>query len=291
VNIAEIELQLKDLVEQKFDAGSFIFRFLEIYDAPKATVTKLKQGSNNLAKGLGDVLWKNKLFFRVANKGQAAATVDVMAADPLVQRHKPRLLFATDGEDVYCRDIKADQTIDIAFDKLNDAFDFFLPLAGIERYEGVAENPADIKATGRLAKLYDAILEANADWIGRNHTHELNLFMTRMLFGFFAEDTSIFEKGLFTSTLLTLTREDGTDTASVLETVFSAMNASEEARMGLPEFGRRFPYVNGGLFREKTPVPKFSKRARRLLKECGALNWSEINPDIFGSMIHAYRVG
>ena len=263
------------------------FAFLEIYDAPKATVSKLKQGSSNLAKGPGDLLWKNKLFFRVAKKGQAAAAVDVMVSDPLVQCHKPRLLFATDGEEVYCRDIKTDKTVDIDFHKLNNSFDFFLSLAGIEPYEGVPENPADVKATGRLAKLYDAILESNPDWIGRNHTHELNLFMTRMLFCFFAEDTSIFEKGLFTSTLLTLTSEDGANTASVLETLFSAMNAPDEARTTLPEFARRFPFVNGGLFREATPVPKFSKRACRLLKECGDLHWREINPDIFGSMIQA----
>src|SRR6516165_11664940 len=111
MHIAEIEAELKELVKQKFDAGSFIFRFLEIYDAPKATVTKLKQGSSNLAKGPGDLLWKNKLFFRVANKGQSAAAVDRIASDPLVKRHKPRMLFATDGEEVYCRDIKADKTI------------------------------------------------------------------------------------------------------------------------------------------------------------------------------------
>src|SRR5271169_5052667 len=99
MHIAEIEFELKDLVQQRFDAGSFIFRFLELYDSPKATVTKLKQGSSNLAKEPGDLLWKNKLFFRVANKGQAAAAVDVMVSDPLAQRHKPRLLFATDGEE------------------------------------------------------------------------------------------------------------------------------------------------------------------------------------------------
>jgi hypothetical protein len=287
MHIAEIEFELKTLVKQKFDADSFIFRFLEIYDAPKATVAKLKQGSSNLAKGPGHLLWKNKLFFRLANKGQAAAAVDLAVSDPLVQRYKPRLLFATDGKEVYCRDIKTDKTLDIDFAKLNDSFDFFLPLAGIEPYEGVPEDPADIKATGRLAKLYDAILESNPDWIGRNHTHELNLFMTRMLFCFFAEDTSIFEKGLFTSTLLTLTSEDGTNTASVLETIFSAMNTPDEARIALPEFACRFPYVNGGLFHESTQIPKFSKRARRLLKECGDLNWREINPDIFGSMIQA----
>lgn len=287
MNIAEIESSLKDLVETPFDADTFIFRFLEIYDAPKATVTKLRQGTTNQAKEQGDLLWNKKLFFRVSEKGQTAKTVDAMAEDPLFKKHAPRFLLATDGEEVYCHDTKADQTKDSSFDKLNDIFDFFLPLAGIERYEGVAENPADIKATARLAKLYDAILEANPDWIGNDHTHELNLFMTRMLFCFFAEDTSIFEKDLFTSSLMTLTREDGTDTSSVLETVFSAMNTPDREREKLPEFARRFPFVNGGLFHDQTPIPKFSKRARRLLKECGDLSWRDINPDIFGSMIQA----
>ena len=287
MNIAEIESSLKDLVETPFDPDTFIFRFLEIYDAPKATVTKLRQGTTNHAKEPGELLWKNKLFFRVAEKGQAATTVDAMADDPLAKKHSPRFLLATDGEEVYCRDIKADQTRDIGFDKLNDIFDFFLPLAGIERYEGVAENPADIKATARLAKLYDAILEANPEWVGNDHTHELNLFMTRMLFCFFAEDTSIFAKDLFTSTLMDLTREDGADTSSVLASIFTAMNTHDKEREGLPEFARRFPFVNGGLFHDKTPIPKFSKRARRLLKECGELQWKDINPDIFGSMIQA----
>lgn len=287
MNIAEIEFALKDLVETPFNSKSFIFQFLEIYDAPKATITKLKQGSTNQSKEPGDLLWKNKLFFRVATVGQAAKTVDVMMVDPLAKKNTPRFLLSTDGNEVYCRDVKADQTVDISFGKLNDIFDFFLPLAGIERYEGVAENPADIKATGRLAKLYDAILEANPDWIGHNHTHELNLLMTRLLFCFFAEDTSIFDKDLFTSSVLNLTREDGVDTALVLDTLFSAMNTHDNDRAGLPEYARRFPFVNGGLFRDKTPVPIFSKRARRLLKECGELTWREINPDIFGSMIQA----
>lgn len=287
MNIAEIESSLKELVEMPFDADTFIFRFLEIYDAPKATVTKLRQGSSKYAKEPGDLLWKKKLFFRIAEKGQAATTVDAMADDPLAKKHSPRFLFATDGEEIYCRDVKADQTRDTSFDKLNDIFDFFLPLAGIERYEGVEENPADIKATARLAKLYDAILEANPEWVGNDHTHELNLFMTRMLFCFFAEDTSIFESGIFTNTLMTLTREDGTDTSSVLASIFAAMNTPDKERVDFPEFAIRFPFVNGGLFHDQTSVPKFSKRARRLLKECGDLNWKDINPDIFGSMIQA----
>lgn len=287
MNIAEIESSLRELVDEPFDPGTFIYRFLEIYDAPKATITKLRQAAPDDRIANRDVVWKKKLFFRVASEGQAAATVDAMASDPRIKKDAPRFLLATDGVEVYAYDRKREQPFDSAYDKLNDAFDFFLPLAGIERYEGVAENPADIKATGRLAKLYDAILEANPDWVGRDHTHELNLFMTRLLFCFFAEDTSIFKHGVFTTTVMTLTNDDGSDTASLLQTLFTAMNTPDQERGEMPEYARRFPFVNGGLFRETTPIPRFSKRARRLLKDCGALSWRDINPDIFGSMIQA----
>jgi hypothetical protein len=287
MNIAGIETALRDLVGSNFDPATFPFELLSIYDAPAATVTKLRQGSANQAKAPGDILLKNKLFFRAAAKGKTADTVAALQADPLVKLHKPRIILATDGREVQCRDIKADETLDIDYAKLNDRFDFFLPLAGIERYEAVAENPADVKAAGRLAKLYDAIIEANPGWAEGNHTHELNLFMARMLFCFFAEDTSIFEKGLFSQTVFSITREDGKDTAAVLQTLFTAMNTAAKARKDLPEFARRFPYVNGGLFAERQPIPAFSARARRLLKECGELSWQDINPDIFGSMIQA----
>jgi len=287
MNIADIESGLKELADKPFNKDSFLFDFFALYDVPKATITKLKQGSSNEASAKGDVLWKKKFFYRTANKGQSASEVEKMLLDPLTKKHVPRFLFATDGIEFFARDLKTEVTYDARFDLLNNSFDFFLPLAGIERYEGVAENPADIKATARLAKLYDAILEANPEWTSATHTHELNIFMTRMLFCFFAEDTSIFEPALFTSTLLTLTKEDGSDTAKTIDLIFDVMNIPDNKRSNIPEFANRFPYVNGGLFSTKSNIPKFSPRARRLLKECGSLVWREINPDIFGSMIQA----
>ena len=287
MNIADIESGLKDLAEKPFHKDSFLFDFFALYDVPKATITKLKQGSSNQATEKGDVLWKKKFFYRAAKKGQSASEVEKMLFDPLTKKHAPRFLFATDGIEFLARDLKTDVTYDARFDLLNNSFDFFLPLVGIERYEGVAENPADIKATARLAKLYDAILEANPNWTSATHTHELNIFITRMLFCFFAEDTSIFDPALFTSTLLTLTREDGSDTAKTIDLIFDVMNLPDNKRSNIPAFAKRFPYVNGGLFATKSHVPKFSPKARRILKECGSLIWREINPDIFGSMIQA----
>lgn len=282
MNITEIETELQTLADEPFDATTFVFRLLEIYDAPKATVTKLKQTYTG-----ADLVWKNKLFFRVVPEGAAETAMDSMLNDPLTKKQKPRFVFATDGIEGCCRDNTADREISGPLAKLGDNFLFFLPLANIEQYEAPEENQADVKATTRIARLYDAILEANSDWIERDYTHDLNQFMTRLLFCFFAEDTSIFDKDSFTSTVVTYTNEDGTDAHLVLQRMFEAMNTKPEHREGLPDYAKKFPYVNGGLFRDKTQVPKFSKRARRLLKECGELFWKEINPDIFGSMIQA----
>jgi hypothetical protein len=184
MNIAEIETGLKELVDKPFFTTSFPYDFLALYGIPKATITKLKQGSSNESEIRGDILWKKKFFFRIANKGQSAVEAEKMLIDPLTKRYSPRFIFVTDGEQFFARDLKTEITADDKLSQLNNSFDFFLPLAGVERYEGVAENPADIKATARLAKLYDAILEANPEWNSVTHTHELNIFMTRMLFCF-----------------------------------------------------------------------------------------------------------
>lgn len=287
MNIAEIEFSLRELVDLPFDPSEFPFAFLAAYDAPKATVTKLRQASPANLLGHVEVHLKKKLFFRSADSGQAGATMEAMAAQFEAKKDAPRFLMATDGTELLAKDLKAGIVLDIEYGKLNDSFDYFLPLAGIERYEGIAESEADIKATSRLAKLYDAILESNPDWRDPARAHSLNLFMTRLLFCFFAEGTSIFDAGQFTQAAMTYSREDGSDFAATLALIFRALAVNGDGRADLPDFAKRFPYVNGGLFCEEAPIPVFSRRARRLLKGCGELKWSAINPDIFGSMIQA----
>lgn len=287
MNIAQIEESLRELVETPFDNAVFIYRLLEIYGAPKATVTKLRQANTAEGTSSTEIVVKKKLVFRVTAKGKATATVDEMSGDAKLLKAAPRFLIATDGVELYAKDIKLDQSLDTTYDTLNDSFDFFLPLAGIERYQGVAENPADIKATSRLAKLYDAILEVNPSWRDTEHVHELNQLMTRLLFCFFAEGTSIFSKGQFTNAVMKWSQEDGSDTSKVVGDIFKALSLADSKRAGLPEYAKEFPYVNGGLFKDVSALPNFTRRARRLLRECGELDWSTINPDIFGSMIQA----
>lgn len=233
------------------------------------------------------MLWSRKLYFRAAANGLADVTLDGLKESKATKSRKPRFLISTDGREIAAYDTKADETLHCDYDKLNDRFDFFLPLAGIEKYEAVAENPADIKAAGRLAKLHDEIERHNPDWLVPERRHALNQFLTRILFCMFAEDTGNFPQDLFVKTVSEFGGNDGEHLRSLLTQVFDTMNVPEDQRRELPANIRAFPYVNGGLFADSIEVPAFNRRAKRMLVEAAQLDWREINPDIFGSMIQA----
>jgi hypothetical protein len=178
-------------------------------------------------------------------------------------------------------------SLDIPIRELAQHFDFFLPWAGMEKAEIHTENPADVKAAGKMAKLFDEIKKDNPDNTPET-VHQLNLFLSRLLFCFFAEDTGIFSKGLFSGAVFAHTQQDGSDLSAYLQRVFGVMSTPRTLLpTDLPVFLTDFPYVNGGLFKKEIPVPLFSRRSRQTLLECGELNWAAINPDIFGSMIQA----
>ncbi|SUD28778.1 type II restriction enzyme methylase subunit [Pseudomonas fluorescens] len=155
----------------------------------------------------------------------------------------------------------------------------------MEKAQFQPESPADVKAAEKMAKLFD-MLRLNNAANDSNQIHAQNVFLSRILFCYFAEDTGIFEPRLFTGHVASHTAEDGSDLADYLRQVFDVMNL--EVRTNVPNYLEDFPYVNGGLFADKLPVPTFDRKSRAMLIECGSdLNWSEINPDIFGSMIQA----
>lgn len=275
MNPTEIEFAVKALVAEPYDPATFVFDLIAIYNTPKITVSKLKSGQTNAATTAGDVLWKKHLYFRaVAATDDVAAAGDEMVLDPLTAKHKARFILVTNGEQVHIRDCQADDTCNVEFSRLDESSDFLLPLAGYERRAAAVENPADNKAAKRLAKLYDAILAANPTWSDGNHTHELNLFMTRILFCFYAEDTGIFAiPQLFTNTVTQHTNEDGSDVALLLNRLFMVMNQRETERPKTNSaVENRFPYVNGSLFENTLAIPAFNRTSRRLFVECGELD-------------------
>jgi hypothetical protein len=156
----------------------------------------------------------------------------------------------------------------------------------MEKAQHQSENPADVKASEKMAKLYDEIKKDNPTKT-EAEVHSLNVFLSRLLFCFFAEDTGIFEKGQFTNAIDSHTQPDGSDLNSYLDSLFDVLNTEPNSRRGLPAYLDAFPYVNGGLFRDSISAPTFSRKSRQALIDNGELDWSAINPDIFGSMIQA----
>lgn len=211
-----------------------------------------------------------------------------MRDDARIARHSPRLYIASDGTDLVAYDPKENDYYENSVALLWKDFEFFTPLAGIEKIQFASEAEADVKSAELMAKLFDDIRRYN-DIRDPQTVHALNVFMSRLLFCFFAEDTGLFpQENLFTNTLRTHTKEDGTDVAEFIDRAFLAMSTSDPEVLGtLPQLYEVFPYVNGGLFKERYPIPVLSRRARTLIINCGDYNWRDITPDIFGSMIQA----
>lgn len=287
MNISQVEEKVKALVGN-LDQAEFLFNLLDCYGKPKASITRLKiagKGSYNLSKQADEVLWKKQVYFKATESDQLLSVIDEMKHAESVTKHQPRFIIAINSTHLLAIDTKTQDTLDIPIAELNKKFDFFLPWAGLEKAQAQSENPADVKAAEKMAKLFD-LLRDNNTATTTQEIHAQNVFLSRILFCYFAEDTGIFEPKLFTNHIASHTAVDGTDLADYLSKVFDVMNM--EKRIGLPDYLTDFPYVNGGLFADKLPIPKFNRKSRAMLIECGAdLNWSEINPDIFGSMIQA----
>lgn len=287
MNIAQVEEKVKALVGG-INQAEFLYDLLECYGKPKASITRLKmigKGSYNLSKIANEVLWKKQVYFKATDSDKLLTIIDEMKHADVVSKHAPRFIVAINSTHLLAIDTKTEDTLDIPLAELNKKFDFFLPWAGLEKTQAQGENPADVKAAEKMAKLFD-LLRDNNPATTKEEIHWQNVFLSRILFCYFAEDTGIFPAKLFTNHIGSHTAVDGTDLDDYLSRAFDVMD--QEDRTGVPDYLVDFPYVNGGLFADKLPVPKFNRKSRAMLIECGAdLNWSEINPDIFGSMIQA----
>lgn len=285
MTITQIENNITKLLKN-FSEDNFIFEFLLCFGEPKATITRLQKGELNQLKTKGEVLHRKKVLFKETTNN-LLATIDSLKNNVLDQKQKPRFVIVTDYETFLAYDTKTNDTLDIRTEDLIKYYDFFLPLAGMEKSTHIDENPADVKASNQLAKLYDEILKNNPTQ-AHEEVHALNVFLTRLLFCYFAEDSNIFDDNVFTDSIASHTQVDGSDVDSYLERLFDVFNTPDDKRdNSLPKYLKSFPYVNGGLFRDKHPLPKFTTKSRAILTEIGGLDWSEINPDIFGSMIQA----
>ncbi len=290
MNAVEIEEAISRLAEQPFDAAEFPYAFLEAFGNKTTTINRLRKRDSNKTDIEGAVLQHNNIHMASCPAGEVLKMLERLKNSPATNRHKAKYILATDGEDFQAEDITSGETIVCEYKDFPNHFGFFLPLAGITTVKQIRESSFDIRATSRLNRLYVELLKDNAEWGKTERRHDMNHFMARLIFCFFAEDTDIFNgNGLFTATIAQMSAKDSSDTHQVISEIFRAMNTKPEDRSKekVRSWADVFPYVNGGLFSGSTDVPRFSKIARSYLLHVGNLDWQKINPDIFGSMIQA----
>src|SRR5690554_6024931 len=283
---SEIKHKVQDIIDN-LSKEEFIYDLLLAYGISKTSVTRLKKGDYNFSKVEGEILYKKKIFFKKEASEKLLSSIEDISKEERILKQKPRFAVLTDYKQVVAKDLKLGKNLDIQLKELPNYFDFFLPLAGSEVYNASNNNEADRNASYKMASLYDLLIDENPSiYNSKESIHNLNIFLSRLLFCFFAEDTEIFEQdSIFTNTLAQHTAENGKDTHTFLDDLFARLDS--ESGKDYPDFLAKFPYVNGGLFGQKINAPVFNFKARKTLLELGDLNWAAINPDIFGSMIQA----
>lgn len=284
--ITEYEDKIQEIID-KNDHDSFITDFLSVYEKiPRSTITKLRKGIGrvNLSKEPGEVYLKNKLYYKETDQPLMQVYVDLERKVSDLGS-KPRYIFVTDFKDILAKDTKTDDSLSIKFEDLPQYFEFFLAWNGIEKVDFDKENPADVRAAERFAKLYDIITRDNPTATA----HGLNLFLIRLLFCLFAEDTGMFKRDEFTNDIMAYTKADGSDLDDFINKLFENLDVHEEQRdASLSSWIKKYPYVDGDLFIEPHESLKFTTESRTKIIDVGKkLDWASINPDILGSMLQA----
>lgn len=291
MNAVEIEEAISELAEQPFDKVEFPFQFLAAFGNKATTIKRLRSGASNSSDLESGVLQRNNIHIATCEPGEVDATLQALRQSPQTASARAKFILATDGETLQAEEVGSDEApIACEYPDFPDHFGFLLPLAGITTVKQIRESSFDIKATGRLNRLYIELLKDNPDWDTDERRPDMNHFMARLIFCFFAEDTDIFHgEDLFTRTIEQMSERDSSNTHVVIGEIFRAMDCklTERDANETPRYANQFPYVNGELFSGSTEVPTFSKIARSYLINIGNLDWKKINPDIFGSMIQA----
>ncbi|WBY17086.1 N-6 DNA methylase [Erythrobacteraceae bacterium WH01K] len=288
MNPGEISDAVEELASLPFDREEFPFQFLTAFGNKKTTIDRLRKGATNQSDLDGGVLQRGNIHIATCPAGDVTDTLTALRESPKTTSQKAKFILATDGDQIEAEDLETGDILICKYPELAEKFGLFLPLAGITTTKQINESAFDIKATKKLNRLYVQLRSDNPEWEGRRE--DMNHFMARLIFCFFAEDTDIFHAGYkFTETVERMSSGAADNAAEVMQELFRAMNTAlpDRSAAGIKPWANGFPYVNGELFSGSTEVPYFSKIARSYLIHIGNLDWTKINPDIFGSMIQA----
>ena len=294
LSVRELEERVGALAGRNYFSQELLYDLLAAYGRSAGSITRLRKGDLNVARDpqAGEVAQKNVVYFRpVPRESSTDELLELMGEltdAEYVTRYSPRFVLVTDYHRLLAYDTHTRETLNTPLGEIGQYVAIFLPWAGMEKTNYISEHHADRKAADKMAVLFDELLKVTPSLKETAQSrHNLNTFFSRLLFCFFAEDTEVFTSNQFTNAVGSLTLKDGSDTHEVIAQIFAALDA--EAREDKPAVAAGFPYVNGRLFAVQPGqyVPVFNRRARELLLELGALQWGDINPDIFGSMFQS----
>ena len=255
----EIEQRLADSFSiNGVNSAEVGYKLLYSFGKSERDIERYKEGKGVL-KTFDGLLIKGLFCYRASSTMQLTNVLERLKQDQQVLKAAPKIIAVSDGKSILAYDLREKDTYENQLERLPSDFAFFYPLMDVERVHYVEESPADIKAAEKLAKLHDELRSYN-EFRSDDDLHDLNIFISRLLFCFFAEDTGIFEENLFTSSIQRYTKEDGSDLTDYLAHTFNIMDVSLRSSETL---------------------------SSRIIIECGELDWKDINPDIFGSMIQA----
>ena len=276
-----------DTSNEEADAKPFLVEFFNVFGISRKRVSTFEHRVKKLDNkdGYIDLLWKGNILIEMKSRGKNLNKAYIQAIDythGLKQHELPKYILISDFENFRLYDLEEDKTIDFKLNDLVNNVQHFGYILGYQKKIYKEQDPANIKAAELMGKLHDRLEE-----IGYNG-HPLEVYLVRILFLLFAEDTTIFNKQQFQEYLEQRTAEDGSDLASKLQELFQVLNTAKENRFkNLDEQLADFPYVNGKLFEEILPIASFDSKMRQALLECSYIDWSKISPAIFGSMFQS----
>ena len=276
-----------DTSNEEADAKPFLVEFFNVFGISSKRVSTFEHRVKKLddKDGYIDLLWKGTILIEMKSRGKNLDKAYQQAKDythGLKQHELPKYILISDFENFRLYDLEEDKTVDFKLNDLVNNVQHFGYILGYQKKVYKEQDPANIKAAELMGKLHDKLEE-----IGYTG-HPLEVYLVRILFLLFAEDTTIFNKQQFQEYLEQRTAEDGSDLASKLQELFQVLNTPKENRFkNLDEQLADFPYVNGKLFEENLPTASFDTKMRQALLDCCYIDWSKISPAIFGSMFQS----
>ncbi|MBP6235771.1 MAG: class I SAM-dependent DNA methyltransferase [Saprospiraceae bacterium] len=277
----------EDTTSEDAEAKSFLDAFFEVFGIPRKKIGTFEHRIKKLDEGDGyiDMLWKGHILVEMKSRGKDLDRAFRQAKDythGLKQEELPKYILISDFHHFRLYDTEEMSTNEFTLPELYKNVGLFGYLIGVSKKVYKEQDPANIKAAELMGKLHDRLEEIGYEG------HPLEVYLVRLLFCLFAEDTSIFEKQQFQDFLEQRTNEDGSDLAAKLQELFQVLNTAKEKRFrNLDEQLNDFPYVNGKLFEESLPTASFDSKMRKALLECCYIDWSKISPAIFGSMFQS----